>query len=237
MDFALGAVLATIALGFMGAWVTLRPPPPKWHKHVLAAFLLVGIAGASATFFDGREARREAAKQQTTLDKVRAETEQLRADLKGESIRREVEIARREQAEKDIALMVKKSSEDTRTGVAEDFRKSPIKVDIPPSTEPLKITTRLMRMAGDVPPFLNEALLLTNRLITPVRLTVECDSDLTKVDARIVGASSAIVEGPARLSARAYRLAILSPAWTPSDPLLVTIHSNNGDIACKFNQN
>jgi hypothetical protein len=68
----------------------------------------------------------------------------------------------------------------------------------------------------------------TNKTITPVRLIVTCDSEIDSASGGVMGTGAAMMGGwggRITTSNKQYGIGILSPAWTPDNPLIVTIYS------------
>ena len=164
------------------------------------------------------------------LKSLRGQTDKLPADLA-------VESARRDQAQKDMALIIKKAGTETRVGVAEDFRKSPIKVDIPIGKEPLKLYVNLSQPTrGENVPYETQFLITVNQAVTPVRLLVQCVDEIVDGHGSLIGVGASMIGGwSGRFSKNAIGIGILSPVWTPANPMLVTIKSNTNPLGvCRF---
>jgi hypothetical protein len=84
----------------------------------------------------------------------------------------------------------------------------------------------------------HDYILLTNRLMTPVRLTVSCDSDIVEAYSRLLGASGLALGGMERSknNKKQYEIGLSSPAWIPMNPLLVTLYSNQQELNSTFSQ-
>jgi hypothetical protein len=133
IDIGIAAALAgvTIIMGYLGVHVTLHPQESptarRWYKAGFIACALVavclvvlqGMRNGKAQYELKRavEAAAAAAQQATTR------IDQLTGDQRKE-------VARREQAEKDLAIIVQSSGKAIREGVAEDIKKSPIAVSV-----------------------------------------------------------------------------------------------------------
>ena len=125
------AVVALPTIAGIAGWlmpVTERKPK---HRYWVA---IVGVALSVLIYLQQDRARTTHAKESTDLadklgqlrketEKLRGETDQLRSEHK-------TEVARRQQAERDLAIIVESTGRSTRTGVADDIRKSPISVNI-----------------------------------------------------------------------------------------------------------
>lgn len=137
-----GAPHARDQLGYLG----MHPPTfddergkYEWQFIILGVVSLLLISWQAVLINNSKEASRQVQeKLQSAIDgeqkaanvarveltDLKEQINRLRSDLTAES-------ARREQAQKDMALIVQKVGAETRVGVADDFRKSLIKVDIP----------------------------------------------------------------------------------------------------------
>jgi hypothetical protein len=78
----------------------------------------------------------------------------------------------------------------------------------------------------------------TNRPVSPIQLLVQCGGVLTSASARILGTGSLAMGGwGGRFSDQKYGIGINSPPWTPTNPLLVTIHASTDSIgSCEFTE-
>ena len=112
--------------------------------------------------------------------------------------------------------------------------------------EPLKITPHFI---GLVPSQVNTNiqaryhgtfLVLTNKPITPVRLLVTCDAEILSTSGGVLGTAGGMGGGwggRVTSSNKQFGVGILSPAWTPVNPLLVTIYTNESDAGnCSFDE-
>jgi hypothetical protein len=141
LDVVISAILAllTIGMAYLGVHVTLHPPQESpraqfWYK---AGFCLCGLLTVSLVAWQA--IRNSKAQQGAThqIETLRLDIEGARAEARNakdeaQGAKREVqnESNRREQAERDLAIIVQASGRSTRQGVAEDIRKSPIKVEV-----------------------------------------------------------------------------------------------------------
>ena len=80
-------------------------------------------------------------------------------------------------------------------------------------------------------------IVLVNKTLTPIRFNVECNNRLNDVQL------ATIPEGPigfrsGRLNDRAWQFELITPAWGPTSPLLITTTWRGGignDLVCSFN--
>jgi hypothetical protein len=75
----------------------------------------------------------------------------------------------------------------------------------------------------------------TNRVLTSVRLAVNCDHDIVDAYSRLLGVSTLTLGGLDRIDNRKYEISISAPAWRPSTPLLVTLYGEQ-TLNCSFSQ-
>lgn len=239
LDVAISVFIALLALvmGCLGVQMALHPPEINSKKQrYKTGFLVLSVASLvlvawqairSGTTQDALQADAREARKQT--EEARKEVQILRGSVHDEGIRRQ-------QAEKDLGLTIRRSSMDTRVGVAEDLRKSPINVHT--SELPQKISAQLLRVTGNSPPYSTEILVLTNRSVSPVRLLISCDTELISVDGSIMGSGVEMHTGwGGRISNKQFGVGIGSPPWTPENPMRITIRSNTKDIgSCRFEQ-
>jgi hypothetical protein len=78
----------------------------------------------------------------------------------------------------------------------------------------------------------------TNRSVSPVQLLVQCGGVITSASAMILGTGTMATGGwGGKFSDHKYGLSINSPPWTPTNPLLVTIHAPAANIGnCEFTE-
>jgi hypothetical protein len=124
-------------MGYLGLRVTLRPPSDEEKTPYKVGFGLLAILsvlliiwqgirnGESQTELQGNigAAKRDAKAARDAAITARSDTDVMRLELNAEN-------ARRQQAERDFALIVRRAAADTRAGVATDIRKSPIQVQV-----------------------------------------------------------------------------------------------------------
>ncbi len=180
---------------------------------------------------DVHGARQAASSAKAEAKSAREEMASLRLDLARES-------GRREQAERSLESAIQRTGQETRAGVAEDFRRSPIKLDVASLKQPPRIVSvnRLPREPNPSPPYEAQFLVTIDQPVTPVRLLVECSNGLTSAHGTILGAGAHLLGGwGGRLSDTQWGVGISAPAWTPQNPLLVTVRSNQRDLGvCQF---
>ena len=75
----------------------------------------------------------------------------------------------------------------------------------------------------------------TDQSITPVHFLVECKYPVTEVSGSIVGAGAEMHGGwGGRFSDNMIGFTIVTPAWTPSDPMIVSVRSKQDIGICRF---
>jgi hypothetical protein len=254
LDVSISAALAilTMLMGYLGVHLTMHPAESTkarlWYKTGFAtcAVFMVGLViwqgvrngmsqlSLARQLSSGTTRISELSGQVSSLQSGLSETKKQVTDARTDL---RVESARRQQAEQDMGMMVKKTGVDTRAGVAEDIRKSPITVDVQNGKESFKMGVNLMKpTSGESAPYITEFLLTANQTVTPIRMVVECDGDIVDAHGRLMG--SGVVMGGGwggRFSPHAYGVGISAPAWTPSSPLVLTVRSNSKELGnCRF---
>lgn len=235
-DVVISALLAllTIAMAYLGVHVTLHPTEsPTLRKRYKWGFCLCALATVGLVVWqgvrNGRSQIRTSAQitalqgevRDTKAASVEAKNEanKLRGDLHDESVRRQ-------QAEKDLTGTVESSGKATRTGVAEDFRKSPIRVE----GSPLSVIREADIHALQRP-------IEKNGDLYGVLVTVQFDAEnngpkiLFTFDEAIENISASL--GPSAWSngdkiypdRHHYYLQIMSPPITPETVLTLIVHS------------
>ena len=226
--------------------MSLKPQKSEHHYWWIAGFVIVGIAGVILTALQTYSTDQKEQALQITIGGARDDARSARDESKAAGDEMDkmrvdlaIESARREQAQKDMALLVQKAGVETRTGVAEDFRKSPIKIDVAPIKEPFKVTGNLLQAAtGDHPPYETKFILTVNQMVTPIRLLVHCESEILQANGSVAGAGVQLSGGwGGRFSPNQFGIGISSPAWIPTTPLIVTVKSNQKPLGtCTFTQ-
>lgn len=122
----LSTVLAVFSIGmtYLGVHVTIHPPTQKESiRRSKLTFFVMGICALCLVI--GQGAR-------TSLTQMHAlsQIETLTDDVKSTHKLLTVESTKREQAEKDLAIIVENSGRSTRAGVAADLRSAPVKVSL-----------------------------------------------------------------------------------------------------------
>lgn len=182
-------VLPTVA-GLIGLAVSLRLPPKEHHQYWFAALGLAGVVIAGLTLLQQRYAREarngevavvegaskvladSVAKLQTKLDaevarRIAADDRRLAAETTADqrvaaiSQQLQVEVARREQAEKDLGRHISSVGDRTRQGVMEDFKSSPIRVIV--NGQPTRSPDEMARVRDGLADFMARGAVFRDR--------------------------------------------------------------------------
>lgn len=85
--------------------------------------------------------------------------------------------------------------------------------------------------------FTGSWIVLTNRIVTPVLMTVTCDHPVVDVFGGPMEASATMSgSGRGQLAPGKFEIGVGSPAWTPTEPLLVTVRTNSPKLNCDFTE-
>jgi hypothetical protein len=155
LDWA--AILLPTALSVLGVLVSVKAPHSGHHRAWQISLIALGVMMSGVVYWQQSRVRHaqflEVDNLKKNISKVREETEGLRSE-------QQKEVARRQQAESDLAIIVQGTGKSTRDGVVSDMRRSPIKVEVsglqqpgaPGSRHLTKVqTTRLARMFAELP--------------------------------------------------------------------------------------
>lgn len=177
------------------------------------------------------------------IESERNETAELRGSL-------QPEIARRQQAERDLTLIVQRTGSETRVGVAEDIRKSPIKVDVvaakaetPLQSEDVRIIPSTVRSSHTDAPYAIELVIQANVPIMNLRRLLTLSHPVKYLEWRpssgqiifMAGEKNAIwkLEGDATKVVIALEGANGLPVLNPEQTLLVFLSADNGPLSIK----
>ncbi len=103
--------------------------------------------------------------------------------------------------------------------------------------EPLKLSVNILEATmGAQAPFETKFLVTVNQIYTPVRLLVQCEKEIVQAHGSILGAAVSMSgDWGGRFSKNQFGIGILSPAWTPATPLVVSVKSNASSLGtCQF---
>lgn len=116
-----------------------------------------------------------------TLTSVRGELKDVQSQVKTLTDNQQTELARRQQAEKDLMLALEATSKATRQGVAEDIKKGPLKVWVSGagghSDEEKKKRAAVRAELGN---FMSEARSLMNFCVKPPSPNFSCENAVTQ---------------------------------------------------------
>ena len=134
MDIVISTALTvvSIAMAYLGVHVTLHPPNESsharfWYK---AGFFVCGVVAVSLVSTQGirgRNSQRSAANQ---IEALRQDVKAARTEAQNANQEVQGESSRRQQAERDLAIIIQSSGRATREGIAQDLRKIPLKVEV-----------------------------------------------------------------------------------------------------------
>jgi hypothetical protein len=103
-----------------------------------------------------------------------------------------------------------------------------------PSQEPLKIAHYSLVRTGEMKGFISHEFILdTNRTVTPVKITVNCDNDIANIYPRMLGTLALGWGDWKPITKRQYNID-LSSEWRSTAPLLLTVYSSQKKIECDF---
>ena len=227
-DFVAG-VVSSLAAYLMGGiimalvWIWEhkygKPTPWKVCKWGIVAFLFISIFSA---WLEQRNAFRDASSIANSR-KTELEKEQKKVEI------RDVQIT---------ALQNQVQSQQ------KTINESLVQLGKAQQQEPLKLTPYFMRSIegcyiGGIAKYHGNYLVLTNKTITPIRLLVSCDKEIAQVTGSILGAGAHTGGGwGGRVTNNKtdFGVGILSPAWTTTNPLIVTVYTNEKSLNCSFSQ-
>ena len=167
VDTALSAALAivTILIAYLGVHVTLHPAESasarRWYK---IGFSGCAISAVSLVIWQGirngntqSAFRRDVQEATNEARRARDEVDNTRRDL-------QMENARRQQAEKDLEILVQATGQSTRRGITEDIKKSPITVEV--SGHPIRDNAQNKQIREELGGFIARGLALRQRCLT-----------------------------------------------------------------------
>jgi hypothetical protein len=108
--------------------------------------------------------------------------------------------------------------------------------------QPLKITPFHLGVVEDrknpaLAQYSTDFVVLTNKIITPVRLVVTCEPGLVQAGGGVLGTATITGGGWNILpSPKSIGIGFSSPAWTPDSPMLVTVYSKEKVTGCSFSE-
>jgi len=170
MDIVISAALAvvSIAMAYLGMHVTLHPPSESTRARFRykVGFFLCGLLAVSLVTIQAIRSRKS---QRSAANEIVA----LRQDVKGarteaQSATQEVqnESSRRQQAERDLAIIIQSSGKATREGIAQDLRKIPLKVEV--NGHPIQDVGEKKRIREALGTYMQRGMELRDRCATDV---------------------------------------------------------------------
>jgi hypothetical protein len=143
VDVGISVVLGllTLAMAYLGVQMTLHPPEDDAKKtRYKWGFAFLSVANVALIVLQGVRNGQTQSDLQTDVREARDQAKSARTELQTVRAELEREGVRRQQAEKDLGLIVRQAGSETRSGVAEDFRKAPIQVQLngQPTADPTK---------------------------------------------------------------------------------------------------
>lgn len=142
------AVFLPTILSIAGVLVSVKAPHSKHHTALRAGLIALGVLISGVTFWQQSRSRSahaaEVASLNGALTSVRGDLQTVHGQVQTLTANQQAEVGRREQAEKDLAIIVQGTGKATRRGVADDLRKSPLQVDLNggPLQDPAEIAKR-----------------------------------------------------------------------------------------------
>jgi hypothetical protein len=125
LDWA--AVFLPTLLSIGGVLVSIKAPQSKHHKAWRVGLVALGVAISAITAWQQSRSRSAHAAEvgglNTRLTTLAGNVESLKQQQVSE-------IARRQQAERDLTIIVQATGRSTREGVSEDIKKAPIKIEV-----------------------------------------------------------------------------------------------------------
>lgn len=238
LDISIAVALAilTIVMGYFGVHVTLHPtdsPKEKlWYK---GGFITCAALAVCLVVWQGVRNGRSQKGFQKQVEMAASESQ--KANLRIDQLTREQqsEIARRQQAEKDLALIVQTSGRATREGVVSDIKSSPIKVEVKGGNEPptpiripnINLTWDAVVSVHDDAKFCNRMVFQSDIAVDPIALIVMLSADakyadVLLTDARFGGAAISKTDAK-RIEIGARGMGM--PLLRPDNPFVMTVCS------------
>lgn len=261
IDISIAAALAilTIGMAYLGVHVTLHPadsPAAKfWYKFGFSAcavgtvILVVwqGIRnGASQSAFTRRVSALTT--QVGTLQSEVAGTRQQVTDARSDQ---QAESTRRQQAEKDLAIIVQGAGKSTREGVSEDIKKSPIKVQVtagsvetaPLQTEDVRIIQSVVRSTHPDAAYAAQWIVQANVPINLLRRLITCNILLKYIEWRpsngLISYESGALD-PIRILDQDKTKVVIdltgrtgTPVVVPEQSIIIHVYAESGPITIK----
>jgi hypothetical protein len=133
IDISISVALAvlTMHMGFLGVHVTLHPiESQEVRNRYKAGFVLCALASVFLVIWQGFRNGTTQSELRSTVKKASESAETATKRIDQLTTEQRSEVARREQAEHDLAIIVQSTGKATRQGVAEDIKNNPLKVSV-----------------------------------------------------------------------------------------------------------
>jgi outer membrane murein-binding lipoprotein Lpp len=261
IDISIATVLAilTIGMAYLGVHVTLHPadsPKAKFRYKFGFSACAVGTVllvvwqgvrnGASQSAFVKRVS--DLTSQVSTLQSEVTATKQQVTYARSDQ---QTESTRRQQAEKDLAVIVQGTGKSTREGVAEDIKKSPIKVQVaggsvetaPLQTEDVRILQSVVRSTHSDAAYAAQWIIQANVPINLLRRLITCNVPLKFIESRPSNGLLAFLGGaldPIRIWDQDKTKVIINlvgqpgtPIFVPEQSIIIHIYAESGPITIK----
>ena len=130
----LAVILLPAALSVAGVFVSMKAPHSKHHRAWRISLILVGVSISILTYWQQarlREAHEsEIATLTTRISNLTSHITEVKRLLVNVRQEEEQNTAKREQAERDLAIIVQNTGKSTRAAVASDIKNTPIKIEL-----------------------------------------------------------------------------------------------------------
>lgn len=134
LDICISASLAalTIVMAYLGVHVTLHPPneSPRARRRYKIGFLLCGVAAVFLVITQGVRANKAQRRASGEIADLRQDIGGAKSEAQSAKLEVQSESARRQQAERDLAIIIQASGQATRAGITQDLHKIPLKVEV-----------------------------------------------------------------------------------------------------------
>lgn len=141
LDIFISASLATLTMvmAYLGVHVTLHPPnespgAQRWYK---IGFLACGLLALGLVITQGvrnnrsqKNSTNQIANLRQDINGAKTKAEECKSEAANATQEVQRESDRRKQAERDLVIAIQASGQATRTGIAQDLRKIPLKVEV-----------------------------------------------------------------------------------------------------------
>jgi hypothetical protein len=104
-----------------------------------------------------------------------------------------------------------------------------------PEQEKLTVLSFDDDSSGNVAIKRNRWILLINKPVTPAKMIATCNRYIESMSASVIGSPN-MQTGAGRLSSNTWEVDILSPAWTSTTPIIVSVsyRGSDTDLTCQF---